>query len=142
MKKLIPILFVLLLFTDCEESNSKPSSLSEESAKELIENTLISLENYPEKGYESYFNETIIAAPEFNTLMPQLIQEWNLNNPGNVEISEVKNGTEEKNNQRISLVIGTFQCKESDHVSDFNFTFIYDESSGKWEIIDFKFEGC
>jgi len=142
MKKLIPILFVLLLFTDCEESNSKTSSLSEELAKELIENTLISLENYPEKGYESYFNEAILNNTEFNALMPQLIQEWNLNKPGNVEISEVKNGTEEKNNQRISLVIGTFQCEGSDHVSDFNFTFIYDESSGKWEIIDFKFEGC
>ena len=137
---LIPLL--LLLFTDCEESNSKTSSLSEELAKELIENTLISLENYPEKGYESYFNEAILNNTEFNTLMPQLIQEWNLNKPGNVEISEVKNGTEEKNNQRISLVIGTFQCEGSDHVSDFNFTFIYDESSGKWEIIDFKFEGC
>jgi hypothetical protein len=142
MKKLITILSVLLLFTDCEESDSKNSSLSKDSAKELIENTLISLEKYPDNGYENYFNEAIITAPEFNTLMPQLIQEWNLNNPGNVKINEVKNGAAEKNNQKVAQVVGTFQCEGSDHVSDFNFTFIYDESSGKWEIIDFKFEGC
>jgi len=142
MKKLTSLLFVLLLIVGCGDNEPQENSLNNESAKELIENTLISLENYPEKGYESYFNEAILNNTEFNTLMPQLIQEWNLNKPGNVEISEVKNGTEEKNNQRISLVIGTFQCEGSDHVSDFNFTFIYDESSGKWEIIDFKFEGC
>jgi hypothetical protein len=142
MKKLTPILFVLLLITGCGDNEPQETSLNNESAKELVENTLISLEKYPDIGYESYFNEAILNNTEFNALMPQLIQEWNLNKPGNVEISEVKNGTAEKNNQKVARVIGAFQCEGSDHVSDFNFTFIYDESSGKWEIIDFKFEGC
>ena len=74
--------------------------------------------------------------------MPQLIQEWNLNNPGNVEVSKVKNGTAEKNNQRIALVIGTFQCEGANHASDFQFTFIFNDTNKKWEIVDFKFEGC
>ena len=81
-------------------------------------------------------------APEFHDLMPQLIQKWNLNNPGNVKVNEVKNGTVEKNNQRIALVIGTFQCEGVNHVSDFQFTFVFNETNKKWEIIDFKFEGC
>jgi len=142
MKNLIPILFVLLLFTCCEESDSKNSSLSEDSAKELVENTLISLENYPNKEYKNYFNEAVLSAPEFNDLMPQLIQKWNLNNPGNVKVNEVKDGTAEKNNQRIALVIGTFQCEGANHASDFQFTFVFNDTNKKWEIIDFKFEGC
>jgi len=54
----------------------------------------------------------------------------------------VKNGTMEKNNQRIAQVKGTFQCEGSDHVSDLYFTFIFNNSNKKWEIIDFKFEEC
>ena len=142
MKKLTSFLFVVLLITGCADNENQLNSLSEDSAKELVENTLISLENYPRKEYINHFNDAVLNAPEFHDLMPQLIQKWNLNNPRNVKVNEVKNGTAEKNNQRIAMVTGTFQCEGVTHVSDFQFTFVFNETNKKWEIIDFKFEGC
>lgn len=140
MKKLL-ILFSLLLLPACAQT--EPHILSTEEGEQLIENTLLALEKYPEEEYRQYFHQFLFTSTNFEALLPAMVDGWNLKEPVNVRVSEIHRAFSETFDTDAINLIGTFRCKSLEHVSDFNFTFLKEkEENNSWKIVEFYFEEC
>lgn len=142
-------LFVLLLlstltacsfnaeFTPYEVTYELPM----EKAQELSEGFLLALDADVESTDE-YLFDTLEA--EYDAIR-NIVEQTKFHDPQDITVTTVEHGegtfytgeTYFKSN-----AIGTFTCEGSDHSSDFDLMWMYNETDSRWELISLNIEEC
>ena len=133
----LPLL--VLLLTACSAyvttgtGETASQKLGNGKAQELSEDFLLGLAEGVE-NVESYLYETLQGDTDS---LQNIVDQTHFHDPQDIFVSSVGHS---KNSQ--SSAIGTFTCEGSDHESDFNLTWMYNESTEGWDLVGLNIEEC
>ncbi|QQR54519.1 hypothetical protein IPG41_04970 [Candidatus Peregrinibacteria bacterium] len=144
-KKLFTSIFILL-FTGCSSEVELPSyvttyELSMETAQELSEGFLLALDEDPEST-KKFVYDTLENGED---VLQLIVEHRRFQTPHSITVTQLEHGEGTLPTGEIFFrtnAIGTFTCEGSDHASDFDLMWMYNEKDNRWELLSFNLEAC